>query len=218
MTSTMKVSFRAKDFESDFYGCAAACNKFMAKNHGKEPFYGFCLYVPTYYTDCGIFYNTDSLYEKTLQEYQAGEFGAEYRAEKEVRWNLRWNIGDWSYSTEADTPTGLRPLIEKMERWEDNARNQMDDKEITDDDWQEYGAALMTSTCRVMKQLHDDGMMELLPRTKDFHALIQDHDEAAIPTLLRYEVFAKDGTVIMPWDSFDEDGALVKRALKEFQE
>src|SRR5258708_35069925 len=78
----MKVSFKSKEFESDLYDAVAACNNFMAKNCGDEPFYGCALYVDTYYTDCGIFYNTESLYRKTLESYQSGEFGEEYRTDK----------------------------------------------------------------------------------------------------------------------------------------
>jgi hypothetical protein len=211
----MKVSFKAKDFESDFYDSAAACNKFMAKKCSGDPFYGFCLYVPTYYTDCGICYNTNSLYQKTLKEYQAGKFGKDYRKDRFRRWGLRWNTGDWSYSTEGDSPKGLRRLIKKMEKWEENARSQMDNEKISSDDWRQYGAALMTSTCRVMKRLHHDGLVDLLPRTKDFRALIEDHDEG-FSSMFRYEIFAKTGTVIMPWEPFDD--VQYKRLLKEFRE
>ena len=39
--SAMKISFDSKAFERDLRESIAACNEFMAKNYGNDPFYGF---------------------------------------------------------------------------------------------------------------------------------------------------------------------------------
>ena len=211
----MKVSFKPADFERDLHDSVAACNEFMAKNHGEEPFYGFAIYVPTDYTDCGVYYNTDSLYQKTLQKYQGGKFGEKYRNDIRSQWELRWGVGDWTYFSDFDRPDGLRVLMKDMEKWGDNARTELDKEGLTQEDWYEYELAVMTSACRVLKKLYDDGVVDLLPRTHDFHSIISDHDEPLIYSYLRYERFLKDGSVIKPWD-LDDDFEMTQ-VLKSFK-
>jgi hypothetical protein len=211
----MKVLFKAKDFERDLYASVVACNEFMAKKHGEEPFYGFALYVPTYETDCGVCYNTESLCQTTLERYQAGKYGAPYRKEKGKRWHLRWSNGDWPYFSANDQPKGLRRLMKPMDKWQKNAEKQIGNDKLTSEDWTEYGLAVMTSACRVLKKLDGDGAMDVLPRTDDFHSLICDHDEPPIYSYLRYERFLKDGSVIMLWEL--DDDAEVARVLKKFK-
>ncbi len=79
----------------------------------------------------------------------------------------------------------------------------------------------MQSMCRVMDKLQTEGAIDILPRTNDFRALVGDHDDGAIQTYRRYELYKKNGSILRisheELVNFDKK-AEQERAVSEFQE
>src|SRR5262249_18842114 len=164
----MKQPFDTTAIEKDLYQCLAACNQFMAESHGQEPFYGFVVDVNPAYFDFAVYYNTESKYQESLRRSLNGEFGDEYREKKAERWDLRWRPGDWAFSSAWPNPDELSDLMDPMSQWYDHGAKCLGD----DRDENEIETKLLESMCRVMDKLQMDGKIDVLPRTKDFRALV----------------------------------------------
>lgn len=212
----MAIAFDSDAFEHELYEATAACNRLMAANCAAEPFYGFALYVDSYYTDCGVYYNTEANYHETLEQYLSGQFGEKYRTEKRARWELRWNPGDWHYSSHWPNPVELPDLLAVWRR--EYYPHSQAEEHHSGDDREEYGTNLMRSACRVLARLDRDGAIDILPRTKGFRALLIDHDEPHIYSYLRYARYQTDGSVL----DFGKEGQIdadieLDRVLADFE-
>jgi hypothetical protein len=192
---SMTQPFDTTEIEKDLYRCLAECNQFMAQSQGDEPFYGFAVMVNPVYTDISVFYNTEAKYQECLKRYLNGEFGNEYREKKAARWGLRWNPGDWSFSSEGTVPPGLSDLMEPMQKWCDYGEKWLGN-DRNENQFAEVETKLLHSTCRVIDKLQAEGAIDILPRTNDFRALVGDHDDGAIQTYGRYELYKKNGSIL----------------------
>jgi hypothetical protein len=216
----MKVSFDSKSFEQDLCKAIAACNEFMSKNRGAEPFYGFAMEIGGELCDFGVYYATESLFQACLQRYLKDKYGKIYRKDKEKRWKLRWNPGDWPYSSYWPEPPELRDLM-NMKRWCEDPDELV---ERGDEYWDEYEFKLIESSARALTKLQKNGGFNTLPRTDEFRILLMAHDEPRLYSYLRLEGFQQHGTLLMPWNEYGtkfsdkEENSELQKALASYKE
>ena len=170
---------------------------------------------------CGAYYGTDSAYRATLAENTKNY--PQFYETKEQRWGLRWNCGNWPYSSHWPKPKELDDAFDGLARKWSKLGNKHDSAgKYIDKDWNEFAKAVLQSACRVAERLEVDESTLSLPKTTDFHIAVSDHDEIVIASYLRLDQFKAKRIVLLPnWggvpDQIDYKAELA-RVVESWQE
>lgn len=104
------------------------------------------------------------------------------------------NIGDWPISTDWDaTEDHSRAFAEHWEEWGKWFSDHVDD--FNDEEGDKVLRGLLRVACEAIKSLESGGLLESIPRTKDFRVIIAEHDEPNDLAVRRYELFLKKGII-----------------------
>ncbi len=153
--------------------------KFLNENTNLE-FYAFAFDCNAEYAEVNLCLNTEKEFEKTLMNYQNGEFGHLYKNEEDIL-SLKFNTGDWSFqcfeSTNVLTDEELTEIFESLP--EDGYKS-----------WKEFREELMNVFCETLIEFEKTKTYKKILKTNDFISFCIDHDEdfeAAMVRMKKYE-------------------------------
>lgn len=140
-------------------------SSFLKKN-SKLEFYAFAYDCNAEYAEINLCFNTLFDFEKTLDYYQNGQFGQNFKSDEDIR-DLKYNTGDWEYQCfETISILSGDELNDIFNGFPD------DDKS-----WNEFVESLMELFCECLLEFRDTLTFKSIPKSKDFVSFCIDHDE-----------------------------------------
>ena len=141
-------------------------DKFLQENINKT-FYAFAYDCNAEYAEINLCFNTEEDFEKTLNNYQKGEFGKNYQSEEEI-YDLKYNTGDWDYQCFSTT------YLFSDDELEDILDSFPEDDYLS---WHGFTENLLNLFCEVLVDFSKTEIFSKIPKTNDFKFLCLDHDE-----------------------------------------
>ena len=149
----------------------------FASSHKAEQFYGFYLDCNSYYGDVLPCLNTPDLLRRDakLKKFDLTakvgkmlrhELYADYSVD-EIEERLRWSPGDWNYIQ-----------INQWDKWRQHWKPVCTLIENVRDDDESFEEQFMEMACRLLIQIEQSGVLNLLQLTPDFATMCADHDES----------------------------------------
>lgn len=140
--------------------------KFLKENPDLE-FYAFAYDCNAEYAEVNLCFNTEIDFEKTLRQYQIGDYSKYYQTEDDIK-DLKFNTGDWDYqcfeTINVLTDAQLTEIFNELP--EDDYKS-----------WKEFVENLMKLFCECLVDFTKTKTYQKIPKTKDFIVFCIDHDE-----------------------------------------
>ncbi|MDR6968158.1 putative CHY-type Zn-finger protein [Flavobacterium arsenatis] len=153
-----------------------AVEKFLKENPALE-FYAFAYDCNAEYAEVNLCLNTEDEFEKTLKQYQIGEFSKYYQTEGDIK-DLKFNTGDWEYQ-----------CFETINVLTNEQLDQIFNNLPKDDykSWNEFVENLMKIFGECLLDFMQTETYQKIPKTKNFTAFCIDHDEGIEEAMERLE-------------------------------
>ena len=139
---------------------------FLKENPNLE-FYAFAFDCNAEDAGVSLCLNTESDFQKSLKDYQNGEFPEYYQSDENIN-DLKFNTGDWEYQ-----------CFDTLDVFTNEELQEIFD-ELPDDDyksWQEFVNNLLELFTESLVEFTKTETYRKIPKSRDFLAFCIDHDE-----------------------------------------
>lgn len=137
-------------------------------NNKDEKFYAFAFDVNPETYGIYLSFNTESDFNKKLDEYKQGEYAEYYQDDNNIL-RLRYNPGDWKYQNFVSIEFIYEAKI----------------KELFDVVLDPNSDTLLNYAERAMSKFKSTDVYQMIPKEKDFIAYCIDHDEDELEAINR---------------------------------
>ena len=164
MNTEIKERDKIKKQILDF--ATKSVENFLKENPDLE-FYAFAFDCNAEYAELGLSFNTETAFQETLKDYQAGEFSRYYKSEEDIK-ELKYNTGDWDYMYFDSLDVFSNDELDKISN------------EFPDDDyksWNKFVSNLLDFFTESLIEFMKTETYAKIPKTKDFICFCIDHDE-----------------------------------------